>query len=789
MNAEARLVMALALMGLTVGVLHAAEPTVLTVTDDVLRSDLTRFGIVLGGDSPWGAPIRKERMPHGGFEGIIYRQITFGPGGDERGYWDWYPTGVKRDKDRSWEEVIRGADCWFVTGPAKNVRRRIVEIRHEGYPKRPDKGSMPHYVFDRPGPAPTENDGLFIERIVPDVGYLGQHGGGYWVFHEGGGAVRTVAGDVHPDSRGRVAAELTAPSDGYATLLAPGISGGSAETKGTWHLRFWAKGEGTLEAFIGPWVKRARQGYAHQPVELTGQWKRYHLTFEAQSKENLSVGFDLTGGKVLLDELSFIRDGDTNPTPFTDALVDVLKKLNPGTIRAIHMSGGTIDNIIEPRESRMAYSYFRGDAIPDGTWPAHPNTRGAAKIYSHGLHEFLQLCEHVGADPWYCIPGTLRPEEMKAFIEYIAGPADSPYGARRAARGRKEPWIDAFRRFHVEMGNEAWNGASAYLHAGFSGKGEYWDDLFQAARSSPYFSDRFVLQAAGQASYVGRNEKIARETPSADSFALAPYVIHQMSKAQAAMDDEELFSWVFGYPWYHARMGYMAGNYRDVTKKSGQELSIYEVNHHITGGDGAREPRNRIVAGLGGSVNIANWMWMMLRDHNVRVQNFFALYQREYRGVRLWGSALPGAPGQVRYRPTFLATMLANRVLSGDLVEVKASGDNPSWTCTARYEKSQKTDMEIPYLHAYATRDGAQRGLVLLNLHRTDPLPVRLRLPGAIQAASAVMWRLEADRIDANNESEHGVQVDVQESHPKDLAGATLEVAPFSMTVLRWKQR
>ena len=40
---------------------------------------------------------------------------------------------------------------------------------------------------------------------------------------------------------------------------------------------------------------------------------------------------------------------------------------------------------------------------------------------------------------------------------------------------------------------------------------------------------------------------------------LAPYVIHQMSKAQAVAmrADEDLFSWAFGYVWYHAHRGYM----------------------------------------------------------------------------------------------------------------------------------------------------------------------------------------------------------------------------------------
>ena len=300
------------------------------------------------------------------------------------------------------------------------------------------------------------------------------------------------------------------------------------------------------------------------------------------------------------------------------------------------------------------------------------------------------------------------------------------------------------------------------------------------------------MQAGGQASYVGRNERIARETPAADAVAVGPYMIHEMSRQQAAMDDEGVFSWVFGYPWYHAHWGFMAGNYQQVTALHGKELSIYEVNHHITGGDAPAEARNRIVTGIGGGVNVANWMLMMLKEQNVRVQNMFSLLQLGYRmgngeTVRLWGTALTMRGDDRRQRPTFLAVMMANKVLAGDLTAAEKSGADPTWTCTARYEDSQKADFQVPYVQTYATRDGKTRGLILFNLHRTDALPVEVRLPHAIAPGSAVKWEMAADRIDANNELEHEVQVNVTEA-PLDgfASGSRLQLRPFSMTVIRW---
>ena len=73
------------------------------------------------------------------------------------------------------------------------------------------------------------------------------------------------------------------------------------------------------------------------------------------------------------------------------------------------------------------------------------------------MHEFLELCELVHAEPWYVVPLAYSPAEMTHLIEYLAGPATSTYGAKRAARGHAAPWTDTFTQIHLELGNEAWN--------------------------------------------------------------------------------------------------------------------------------------------------------------------------------------------------------------------------------------------------------------------------------------------------------------------------------------------
>jgi alpha-N-arabinofuranosidase len=72
---------------------------------------------------------------------------------------------------------------------------------------------------------------------------------------------------------------------------------------------------------------------------------------------------------------------------------------------------------------------------------------------SFGTHEFMQLCEMLGADPYVSGnigSGTVR--EMSEWIEYLTRDDDSPMAALRRANGRDRPWRVPF----WGLGNEAW---------------------------------------------------------------------------------------------------------------------------------------------------------------------------------------------------------------------------------------------------------------------------------------------------------------------------------------------
>ncbi len=70
-----------------------------------------------------------------------------------------------------------------------------------------------------------------------------------------------------------------------------------------------------------------------------------------------------------------------------------------------------------------------------------------------GTHEFMDLCEQIGAAPYVCGNlGSGTVEEMMQWVEYMTCRADTPMVEWRRRNGRDEPW----RLPYFGVGNENW---------------------------------------------------------------------------------------------------------------------------------------------------------------------------------------------------------------------------------------------------------------------------------------------------------------------------------------------
>jgi alpha-N-arabinofuranosidase len=94
-----------------------------------------------------------------------------------------------------------------------------------------------------------------------------------------------------------------------------------------------------------------------------------------------------------------------------------------------------------------------------------------------GTHEFLDLCELIGAEPY--IAGNVgggSPQELRDWVEYMTFAGDSELANLRRRNGREKPWKVRF----LGVGNENWG-------CGGEMRPEYYADLFR--RYSSYCKD------------------------------------------------------------------------------------------------------------------------------------------------------------------------------------------------------------------------------------------------------------------------------------------------------------
>ena len=231
----------------------------------------------------------------------------------------------------------------------------------------------------------------------------------------------------------------------------------------------------------------------------------------------------------------------------------------------------------------------------------------------YGWHEFLELCEYLGAEPYLPIPIVFSDTEAANLIEYLSGPVTSPYGSKRAAHGHVAPWTDSFTRIHLELGNEAWNPifrGGTLLAADYGKRG---NDFFGIVRQSPYYSAKLDLVLGVQAT----NPFNARVTHNAsvnhDTLAIGPYIATRIDDFAT---NEQLYGSLFAEAswWSSPAVGTpQAGPVRqmyDMVNSTNRPvpLMVYEVNLHTTQGSitqrtGAEAARQNSTAGVGAASN------------------------------------------------------------------------------------------------------------------------------------------------------------------------------------------
>lgn len=753
-----------------------AQTTTITLTDSVLTANVMRLGMHTAGHTYYDSPIKKN-IVEDNFEGTVYRSIfyvdrqegtvVYGPGNNKPAtnevlislfkqatYWvlsgpDIWQTGQVVDATVSADETALTLDKTFSMHPKKNGLLIEVNRRSEGF------------------------TGIKLKDLT-QIGTVNAYNG---VTSTG---CSFATGDVRSDGYGQVTLKMS----GSASYQVPGIWSSGGSTDNTYKVSLWAKASsGTPSMSIGLSPGRL------EPIALTSDWALYEKTFTVSpARSKVDIKMISSGGDVLVDDLVASVEGESNPTVYRDAYVAALKDFNPGVMRMLNNGGHTLENLVSPVMEGFATS-------------AAPTYWGKSTIRTGGMHGFYKLCEYVGSAAWATLPGTMKLEEVDQFMEYIGAPASVGWGQRRAKWGHSRPWTETLKEIYVQFGNEA----ITFFGTGYFGP-DYWKALIARAKKSPYYQSniKFVIDQQG----FGPNTNL-RYHDNADILCVNNYSIYGLCNNELGVLDtrKELFEYVFSYPYYKWEIGGKGVDFLRTMHYHDVELAIYEGNNfHMTHGDAPSEPRNQIVAGIGGQLSMVNSALKLQRDHGIRAQNQFNFSGYSFTGsgsfgdgieVKLWGQVIsPLDLAKRRFRPGYLLSKACNRVISGDHILTTLSGDTPTFSSYGYYDdrvgrKCENFELDtlgpFPLLEAYGYEDGTMRSLILTNLSTSEARTVAVNFEGTVWEGKATQYLVTADSITANNEPGHAEQVAIAESTISGFAsGSQVTVPAFSLLALKW---
>jgi alpha-N-arabinofuranosidase len=185
------------------------------------------------------------------------------------------------------------------------------------------------------------------------------------------------------------------------------------------------------------------------------------------------LGRDIYGG-------IWVGEGSSIPNTrgIRNDVIAALKNLN---IPVLRWPGGC-----------FADEYHWRDGIgPREKRPQRVNTTwgGVIETNAFGTHEFMDLCELIGAAPYISgNVGSGSPQEMMDWLEYMTSDSDSALANLRRANGREQPWKVPY----FGIGNESWG-------CGGNMRPEYYADEFRrfATFVRKYSTNRVQRIASG----------------------------------------------------------------------------------------------------------------------------------------------------------------------------------------------------------------------------------------------------------------------------------------------------
>jgi alpha-L-arabinofuranosidase len=776
--------LALSFVGFSMSAAFAAQtntttPTTINVSDTPLMTNAKRLGINLGSQTYWdsGIMMRNLTFRNPGFEGeswqsTIHCQTVTATSCTDDNLWTYWPA-----------DFLDGATASFIVGPAAGTVAKVTTSTAANL-------GVTGVTINLSGltTAPSVGDYIVVRMEVPGNGVAG-----WWPATQGAATITTETTDLSPNTPGKQALSLSAPGANDRAWLKnfnDGADGRSfVQLKGAYTLNFRAKGLSGNNNIAIDFTRNLNSGaqttFLNKTITVSNTWQDYSIPFTANDIGQpgvLSLVFTINGATVLMDDVALTEAaGPNNPTAYRDAVVSALQALHPGVLRYMDSGnnwGSSIDNLLVPDFQRERAGY---------------NNHGSeADDIAMGLHDFLVLCQTIGAEPWFTMPTGMTTQEMSNLMDYLGGTTATAYGQRRANLGQTAPWTSVFSTIHLEFGNEVWNtgnpGANMTDPAAYGKRAAV---IFTTAKASPSYSAKsFDLILDGFQALPSWNATALANSTNYDTVDIASYNFANFNDASST---EAIFGPMLAEPeaWDSNPSGITALQAATAASATHPaKLAIYETNIGATQGATSQDQVQSAIPSLGAGLSVAANMLLMQRDLGVNLQNMFALqgfstafYPSTSSGATttpIWGVTVDmGGTSNLR-RPMYLVEQLANSAILPTLFATSQTGANPTWN--QAYTTNDNFSLNgAHYIQSFAYSDGTTLNLILLNLSRTSALPVNFAGLNA-PLGPAQISTLTGPAITANNETQTNIAI---ATTTQTLAANTVMTLPaYSMTVV-----
>lgn len=619
------------------------DPVLLEPSSQPTTPAVKPVGVNLGTWTTWGvAQMTSNILKNPGFEGSIDRILVVVQELDSTSFSDQRWQGADDDY---WV----GAQWEVRTGTAFGRTGTITQSLREGV------DNLPQYFVSGDLTDVAPGDIIAIRKESPELGVS------QWWISSGAESRITVDPNASRPGSSGVQSALLKPETGESTELNSylddngyNLTFNALPVQGDWTLSFWAKGEpltpeGQMPSLSASFRRLSASSYfTAQSVELTDEWQEFTYHFNAEDVPEpgtLKLSFSAGGdGKIWIDDVVLGADSDLSQ-PFRQVVVDMLSALRPAYLRDWQ---GQLSDSYDNRWS---------DAFGRKTYKLRNYGGGVDPTYGYSLPDFLWLAQQLGATPWIILPTTMTDAEYTAMGERLA---------QEATNG-------TFQTIYVEFGNENWN--ALFLPAGVMDitlHGIMASNAFNLLKQAAGSGVDMHLVVNGQHVVPNNSIEYLNGVSLADTLAIAPYYLNELPSGLTADQRLELL--------FAGDQGEWAETV-ELVNEAEKNLAVYEINAHTTSGNASNTDRTELVAGAGSGAALAKQLIKGML-FGTQPQLVFTLAQYQFgdwspHPVRLWGIVRDLADG-TRFRPTGLAVVLLNNMVTGDAYSIVAPNGGAS---------------------------------------------------------------------------------------------------------------